>query len=247
MRIIAFVYDFPHQKSSEGLLALKIHGCEVLCVAAPKRILNIRPSPLRITPILEPPHPRDVAKALGFDYLVYDHDSPKLLEHINGHEWAVILGARILKPFLVNNLSIINMHPGLLPINRGLDNIKWAIIKEIPQAVTTHVIDEKIDVGWLIERRFVDIYQDDSLIDVFLRVKNLEIQMMINAIKLLPYLSLKKLERGIYHSTLPDELDDELSVRFKEYKSNYKNIVSYYESFSSRIDLEQGRAYQASL
>ena len=55
------------------------------------------------------------------------------------------------------------MHPGILPQNRGLDSVKWAIAKGIPQGVTCHIIDKNIDRGLKIIQEEIIIYNDDSL------------------------------------------------------------------------------------
>ena len=39
------------------------------------------------------------------------------------------------------------MHPGLLPLNRGLDTHKWAILKKLASRDYCHLIDSKIDLG----------------------------------------------------------------------------------------------------
>ena len=42
----------------------------------------------------------------------------------------IILGARILSKQIIDafSIGIVNLHPGILPENRGLDNVKWSII-----------------------------------------------------------------------------------------------------------------------
>ena len=39
------------------------------------------------------------------------------------------------------------MHPGEIPINRGLDNFKWALVHQYRMTVTRHLIFEKIDLN----------------------------------------------------------------------------------------------------
>lgn len=99
------------------------------------------------------------------------------------------------------------MHPGILPDNRGLDNLKWAIIKDLDQGVTTHLIDSKIDRGRLINRQKIKIYKDDTLIDIHMRLQALEQKMMIDSIELLheenSLQSLELLGEGdSYHSSV---------------------------------------------
>ena len=59
------------------------------------------------------------------------------------------LGARILKPsaFSPFRKGVMNMHPGILPDNRGLDTIKWAILNNkvnIQEYVVRRAAKEKM-------------------------------------------------------------------------------------------------------
>ena len=136
----------------------------------------------------------------------------------------MILGARILKPIAFENFNIgvINMHPGVLPENRGLDNLKWAIMKGYDQGVTTHRIDSKIDRGLLIEKNTITIYNDDTLIDLQLRIQELEQKMMISALDKIGVTNkanLVSLAKGNYHKSLPPELESSLMEKFEQYRS----------------------------
>ena len=52
----------------------------------------------------------------------------------------------------VNN-GFINIHPSLLPYNRGMHPWYWAIVDKTPAGVTIHFIDEKIDNGNIIAQK----------------------------------------------------------------------------------------------
>ncbi len=223
--IIAFVYDFPHQKSVNGLLNLAINGHRVLCIAAPKKVLTVKQSKTRVTSIIEPEHPRLVAERLGFYYEVMDHDDPIVTDRLWRGDIGVILGARILKKHVTSKIPIINMHPGLLPQNRGLDNLKWAIIMGIQQGVTTHIIDENVDRGILLEKKTIDVYPDDTLLDIHLRLKSKEIQMINNAIELINNKSYgPPLEIGNYHTAMTDDMDKLVHMNFSIYKESYQYL-----------------------
>jgi phosphoribosylglycinamide formyltransferase-1 len=124
-------------------------------------------------------------------------------------------------------MGIINMHPGLLPENRGLDNLKWALIKKIPQGVTSHFIDNKIDKGALIDMQKIKIYKDDTLLDIHLRLQNKEQEMMINALKNIQepefkLTSLKKLGSGdTYHRSVTPELEKDLHLYLNKYVEKF--------------------------
>ena len=77
------------------------------------------------------------------------------------------------------------MHPGLLPLNRGLDTHKWAVFYNWPQGVTCHLIDSKIDLGKFICSKKIKVNLDDSLVDINTKLQNMEIKLMIKAINLI--------------------------------------------------------------
>lgn len=55
-----------------------------------------------------------------------------------------IIPKKIIEKFEV---GIINLHPSLLPENRGASPIMWSILQGKPQGVTIHLIDEGLDTG----------------------------------------------------------------------------------------------------
>ena len=40
---------------------------------------------------------------------------------------------------------------------RGLDSLKWAIFEGKPIGVTTHIISEETDTGWLINKQLLSL------------------------------------------------------------------------------------------
>lgn len=187
-------------------------------VLQPKKQLNIPQSDYRITPIeKELLHPRLVCKGFGIKYTVQPHDTFNL-----NAEYAVILGARILKPELIKRYKgIINIHPGILPGNRGLDNIKWSIIKNLPIGCTAHFIDDRIDMGVKIASNITDIYDDDTIRDVYIRQRTDQIALLLDVFdyKLYEQTGLK-VSLTEKFSAVPKELDDNLEQYWNDYKCN---------------------------
>ena len=48
--------------------------------------------------------------------------------------------------------GIFNLHPSLLPINRGANPIMWAILDHQPQGATLHKVDSNIDTGPIVSQ-----------------------------------------------------------------------------------------------
>ena len=232
MRIGVFAYNFEHKKTQEGLLALFLAGFNVASIMAADSVpLKFYQSKIRVSPKgLHYSHPRDIAARLAIPYHVVPHNSEECAALVRHYdlEVGVILGARILKPVVIApfKVGVLNMHPALLPENRGLDNIKWAILKDIKQGVSCHLIDETLDRGNLILRREIDVYPDDTLLDIFLRIQNTELTMMVESLEILGSgkRDFPAVEEGTYFKAVPEELEQELMPRFEEYKRNYINL-----------------------
>jgi phosphoribosylglycinamide formyltransferase-1 len=226
MNIGIFTYNFPHWKTQEGLHNLFLHGYkpQVILAANPVK-LNFYQSKIRIAPKdLFLQHPIDLAKRYDIDYHVVEHNSERTANIVKQYnlDLGIILGARILKPIAFENFNIgvLNMHPGILPENRGLDNVKWAIINGHAQGVTTHLIDSKIDRGVMIEQETIDIYHDDTVMDMHIRIQHLEQKLMISSIEKVKNGKMgNKLEQGNYYKSVPEDIEQTLLTKLKQYKN----------------------------
>ena len=232
MRIGVFTYNFKHKKSYEGLVLLFLNGYQPECIIAANPVeLNFYQSKFRITTKdLDYQHPKDIADKFNIPYHVIDHTSDDCIEFIKESDLdlGIILGARILKEKVIDsfNVGVLNMHPGLLPKNRGLDNIKWGVIDNIKQGVTTHLIDKYVDRGFLIDRKTIDVYEDDTLVDILLRLQNLELQMMIEFLDNVEddVYGFEKIGIGTRYKSVPWEIEKNLFSIFEDYKKNYNKI-----------------------
>jgi len=227
MKIGIFAYNFEHKKTQEGLLNLFLHGYKVECILAANPVeLNFYQSKIRLTPKdLRYIHPQIIAKRLKIPYHVVAHNSQESKDLIKNYnlDVGIILGARILKKDIIDTfkIGIINLHPGLLPENRGLDTIKWAILKDFKQGATAHFINETIDQGRIIIKKNIKIFNDDTLIDLYLRIQNLEQELMLESLKIIENANnnFEKIssETGSFKA-VPPELEKKLFVQFEKYK-----------------------------
>lgn len=152
-----------------------------LVILQDKKDLNIPNSDYRITPKGEYLlHPVNVCNMLGIEYVVMDHE-----DYAGSKDLGVILGARILSKGLIERMEkgVLNIHPGILPGNRGLDNLKHSIAKRLPVGVTAHLIDYRIDMGTIIDTKVVPVYKDDTIRDVYIRQRGYEQQLLIEVLK----------------------------------------------------------------
>ena len=70
----------------------------------------------------------------------------------------------ILRPEFVNLLPLecVNLHPSMLPYNRGAHPNVWSIIEDTPAGVTMHYIDAGVDTGDVIAQQEIPIEPHDT-------------------------------------------------------------------------------------
>jgi phosphoribosylglycinamide formyltransferase-1 len=228
-RVGIFAYDFEHWKTQAGILNLVFNDFKPAAIlGAPWEELSVEKSSIRIAPkgqhLL---HPRKIAEVLNILYYTVGHNSEQAANIIRAHnlDLGIILGARILKNEIIEafKYGIINLHPGLLPENRGLDNIKWAIMTGMDNGASLHFIDHRVDMGRLVDQETIPIFQDDTLMDLHIRVQGLEQKLMINAVRGFEnrgiYISqYKELDKGHYFKAMPADVERTLQAKFVYYK-----------------------------
>ena len=233
MKICLFAYDFPHFKSEHGLKTLLSYGHNIsLVIAQPFKKLSVPRSNFKISPKLPVNGDlKTICELNNIPYLVLDHDSLKAHENIVKYkaQLGIILGARILKVATINMFidGILNIHPGKIPENRGLDNFKWSLINNIQMANTAHLIDKKIDMGALVKVSETKVFKDDSLYDFYLRHFFSEFSLMVESLTLLQQNDVKlekQLSDGSYFGAVPSHLDDKLINYFEDYKLKNSTI-----------------------
>lgn len=226
MNIALFTYSFPHKRTQDFLFRLNLSGLRPeIVIASPSFEINLPKTIIKdkyahIDLLL----PKQICNSLAINYIEMSHKDKDLLRVIKESkiELGVIAGARILSKGVINIVErgIINFHPGLIPENRGLNAAKWAVCLDIPQGLTAHFIDEKIDWGRIINRYIIPVYSSDSLKDINLRIDELQVALLINTLKLiaLPGFKSRKIKRDISHHPPADKrIDRQVLLKFKDY------------------------------
>jgi len=184
LKYVLFAYNFNHRKTRDFIIMMEKLGCNLdYILAAPKVKLNLPESKIRTSvKSKEYFHPKEIAEMFDIPYFVVHHNSEECRKILKkrGADIGIISGARIISKDTIDAFSygIINFHPGIIPINRGLDNLKWAIELNIPQGITAHFIDKRVDAGRIILKKEIPIYQDDTLFDVQQRLYDTQLELM---------------------------------------------------------------------
>lgn len=151
-RACVITYDALHRKTADLLTTLAALGERAIDVIAlpwrerAGRGLSLIP---HRPPVTLPVGPAALAERLGMGFL---RSEPGRLARdlvAGGYRTALIGGAGVLAPAVVEACRCVNAHPGYLPYVRGLDALKWAVLEGLPIGVTTHVVDREVDAGHL--------------------------------------------------------------------------------------------------
>ena len=176
-------YDCPHRKTSDILFELIVNGYNINRVyAAPLIDLGLKPDIVKMSSnACYNIHTAEICAKYKIPYIVKPHAD------IGGGNLGIIGGARILPDHVIQKYSIgiINIHPGLLPNNRGLDNIKWALYHDMPQGLTVHFIDKYVDRGQIILKKKVPVYDDDKIYHIHQRLVSMQPKVLIDALNIL--------------------------------------------------------------
>ncbi|MFC6864716.1 methionyl-tRNA formyltransferase [Halomicroarcula sp. GCM10025817] len=135
-----------------------------------------------------------VVEAAGPDYLVscgYSHIVPEEVLEIPAE-------------------GCLNLHPALLPYNRGANPNVWSIVEGTPAGVTLHYMDPGIDTGDIVAQREVETDFSDSGRDLYERLKDAQVDLFQEVWPAVEAGEASALSQdddaGTYHTT--DEFDD---------------------------------------
>lgn len=125
--------------------------------------------------VLHPPERRsfgeEIERAAGLPpesvFQASQLDEPETLQRIADLEPDMglsILFGYLLRPKVLELFpsGIVNLHPALLPYNRGAFPNVWSLVDGTPAGVTLHYLDEGIDSGDIIAQRQIEIRPVDT-------------------------------------------------------------------------------------
>ena len=229
MKLVVFAYNFPHRKSHDFIVELVARGHKVDAIVAADAVkLNIPPSTVRTKVRRAPgPHPKDTARILGLEYINLPHQGEAiegLLDDLKP-DIGVIGGARILKKPVIDRFSvgIINFHPGLIPEARGLDALLWSVHFDQKLGVTSHLIDERVDAGSILERQEIEIEGGDTVFDLSERLYDTQLAMLDSSVKNAISRRWSTLDYGstTYNRKMPADLEVETLSKIEDYVRRY--------------------------
>ena len=230
-KTLLFVYDFPHAKSVSFIRKCKESNIiiDVIVAASYKKIKKTKRlydfHMYNSTSV----HPKDLAKKYKIPYFNLDHNSIDVEKIIidNKINFGIIAGSRILSQKIIKLFSfgILNIHPGLLPQNRGLDSILWAIRKNNKIGISAHLINDKIDSGRLVLSKVIFPKKNDNIFDLYKKVFDAQINFLPKAYnKINLDQNYKILSAGVYNTYMPLVIQENTLNNLKSYIANYSKI-----------------------
>ena len=211
--LYVLTYDFPHKKTQDLLFKLKLKNYTDVTVIATPWVKRKNFNPLI-------PHrffkAEDVSPSNLCGKLNFKFQKIQSINEFKIKDYTLIAGAGIIPKHLTLSKKIINSHPAYLPYMRGLDSLKWAVYENMPIGVTTHIISDETDTGWLIKKELLPLYSWDTFHSVAYRQYQLEIDMLADAIKDVKNATLEPLS-NLYcepKRRMPHRLEEKLISRF---------------------------------
>lgn len=224
MRLGIITYDCNHLKTEQVLIGLHNTEYSEVCVFA----LPFSPRPARLVLFPHRPdmnagaHPRDVSRALGFDYELVE--GPEKIP-TNNIDHFLITGAGILPESFVSATrgKVLNCHPGIIPLVRGLDSFKWAIVDDQPVGCTLHFISEEADAGEVLKVSPTPMFATDSLETFAKRHYESEIQLLVNFERYLqkPAKPVSGNDARPARLRMPRDIEKKLRDAFEIYKASH--------------------------
>ncbi len=115
------------------------------------------------------PHSVELLESLDLDYVI-------------GVHFPYIVPAEVLE---IPRVGVVNLHPALLPYNRGWHTPSWAILEETPIGATLHFMDRTLDTGDIILQKELAIRPGDTGHSLHSRLLDLEFEVFREAWPLL--------------------------------------------------------------
>lgn len=215
-------YHFPHLKTEQVLQRMlslrraaefRIYALPFVPRATRETAINHRPNQQ------EAVAPHVLAEKHGIPYVECRDDS----DIDSRCDVYLVLGAGILSARCVEDKRIINCHPGIIPMSRGLDSFKWAIHEMKPLGVTLHYIDARVDAGEIIAVVPTNVYSTDTIATLARRHYENEIDTLARFVDFLEYPTnpFVGVNEGVPHRRMPVDIERDLVRQFPQYRNKF--------------------------
>lgn len=147
-----------------------------------------------------------------------DHEIVAAIQKLAPDIGLSILFGYILKSEFLNIFpqGVVNLHPALLPYNRGQYPNVWSIVEGTPSGVTLHYIDEGIDTGDIIAQQEVPVEPIDTGETLYRKLERASVRLFQETWPLIKTGRAPRIpqsdEVGTYHRTRDVESIDKIEL-----------------------------------
>ena len=219
MNLGIITYNKKHKKTQEvlkGLIKKKKYRITLLITkfkSFRKRETYFKHRPYQFVGL----NPKQLKKKHDIKIKILNKSNLKLFDKV------IICGSGLINSKMLVNDKIINCHSGLIPETRGLDSLKWAIIKLKKVGNSLHYIDKNVDLGRVISHKATKLLKKDTLKSFSDRHYNNEIKMLINFEKYLSKPQLIKLRKKKENLRMNINIEKKIDKYFALYKKKFLN------------------------
>jgi phosphoribosylglycinamide formyltransferase 1 len=218
-RVALITYDVAHKKTQDVLFRLIWRDCCDLTLVVtpfksrPSREVLFQHRPAQLTG----PGPLSLARKFGLNTLpIEDWRSYRA-----NFDFFLVAGSGLIDPEFCGSAKIVNCHPGLIPLSRGLDAFKWAIYDDLPVGNTLHFIDHQVDLGKVFHHQITNVFPEDDLASFAERHYTAEIHLLSNFDSYLQRGTILDLAVGDPRKRMPPETEALLMRGFDAYKEKH--------------------------
>jgi methionyl-tRNA formyltransferase len=160
-----------------------------------------------------------------------------------------VLFAYVLSPDFIGLFprGCINLHPALLPHNRGRFPNIWSIVTKTPAGVTLHYIDQGIDTGDVIAQREVEVKITDTGASLYRRLEAEGLELFKATWPSIRAGTCSRnpqpAEAGSYHRARDVETIDEIDLQKSYHAEDLLNVIRArtFPPFRGAYFMHQGR------
>jgi len=158
--VLDFLLDRGHRPQALVLPEGASHGAELL-----RRCPDLDPSRVLIGDAVCGPDGLRTLGELELDYVICVHFPRPIPDEV----------------LRTAGVGVLNLHPALLPHNRGWHCPSWAILEGTPYGATLHFMTEQLDAGDVVHQRELEVAPDDTADSLYARAKRLELDVFREA------------------------------------------------------------------
>jgi len=162
-------------------------GCELVCIIVEQSERAEREKEYLKNDFYNPPQFNAIVQKIHTPTkTVKSLNGNKSRRIVKGYEPGIILldGSAVIKDRIFNipTIGAINAHPGILPDFRGVDSVRWAILKDKAVGGTAHITDSGLDTGPILLKRAVDVERCEDILTLRVRVMRVCASLLIDSV-----------------------------------------------------------------